>query len=265
MLEKRTGVPVVGVVPRFAHDLPDEDAASWTERPRRPGHRVVALPAYPQVSNFDEFQPLSRLAGWDVVLCRSARELEGADLILLPGSKNSPSDLDWLRERGMDRAIRTHAASGRPVVGICGGLQILGGALLDPHGVEGSGEGLGLLPVATTYGARKRVTRTRLELSGLEGPWACWNGLAAEGYEIRMGETSPAGADYACDPQGLWFSHGNVFGTYLHGLFENREVCERFFGAGSWGLPELETTLDTIATAVREGLAPGALEAALGL
>jgi len=264
MLESRTGVPVVGVVPRFAHDLPDEDAASWTERPRRPGNRVIALAAYPQVSNFDEFQPLSPLAGWDVVLAREARELEGADIILLPGSKTSPSDLEWLRSRGMDAVILAHAAAGRPVVGICGGLQILGGALLDPHGVEGSGDGLGLLPVETTYGARKRVTHTRQILSGLPGRWAAWNDLAVEGYEIRMGETRPTGG-CAHDAEGLWFAQGNVFGTYLHGLFENREICERLFGKGSWGLPDLETTLDTIAAAVREGLEPGALEAALGL
>jgi len=264
MLLERTGVPVVGVVPRFAHDLPDEDAASWTERPRRPGNRVIALAAYPQVSNFDEFQPLSRLAGWDVVLAREVRELEGADIILLPGSKTSPSDLEWLRRRGMDAVIQGHAAAGKPVVGICGGLQILGGALLDPHGVEGSGEGLGLLPVETTYGAKKRVTHTRQILSGLTGCWAAWNGLAVEGYEIRMGETRPTGG-CAHDAEGLWFAQGNVFGTYLHGLFENREICERLFGKGSWGLPDLETTLDTIAAAVREGLEPGALETALGL
>jgi adenosylcobyric acid synthase len=264
MLQDHTGVPVTGVVPRFLHDLPDEDAASWSEHPRRPGHRVIALCAYPQVSNFDEFQPLSRIRGWDLVLARSARDLEGADIVLLPGSKNSPSDLLWLRCLGMDKVIVSHAQSGRPVIGICGGLQILGCALRDPHGVEGEGEGLGLLPLDTTFGATKRVVRASQVLSGLSGCWSPWNDLLVAGYEIRMGSSAPNRACVHGD-DGLWFSRDNVFGTYLHGFFENREVCETFFGSGSWGMPELETTLEHIAEQVASGLEPGALDKALGL
>ena len=263
MLLDHTGVPVTGVIPRFQHDLPDEDAASWSEHPRRPGNRVIALCAYPQVSNFDEFQPLSRLSGWDLVLARSVRDLEGADLILLPGSKNSPSDLAWLRAQGMDAAIAHHADSGRPVVGICGGLQILGCALRDPHGVEGEGQGLGLLPLDTTFGAVKRVVHGRQILSNLDGCWAGWNGLPVEGYEIRMGSSSP-NAPCIHGDDGLWFACRNVFGTYLHGFFENRQVCETFFGIGCWGMPDLEATLEHIASQVESGLEPGVLDKALG-
>ncbi|MEN9355395.1 MAG: hypothetical protein RL318_2720 [Fibrobacterota bacterium] len=260
MLLERTGVPVVGVVPRFAHSLPDEDAATWSEQPRRIGNKVIAICAYPQVSNFDEFQPLSRLHGWDLQLARSARELEGADVILLPGSKHSPTDLAWLRALGMDAVIQAHAASGRPVIGICGGLQMLGGALHDPHGVEGEGEGLGLLPIVTHYGTRKRVVKTRQVLSNLPGRWRMWEGLEAQGYEIRMGSSV---STLSQQGEGLWFAHGNVFATYLHGLFENRKVCEAFFGEGSWGMPDLETTFETLAESVLEGLQPGSLDAIL--
>lgn len=262
MLFERTGVPVVGVVPRFAHSLPDEDAATWSEQPRRIGNKVIAICAYPQVSNFDEFQPLARLTGWDLQLARSARELEGADLILLPGSKHSPTDLAWLRDRGMDAAILSHAAAGKPVVGICGGLQMLGGALHDPHGVEGEATGLGLLPIETVYGSRKRVVKNRQILSNLPSQWACWEGLEAQGYEIRMGNSRyPSSSDDAA----LSFAQGCVFGTYLHGLFESREICEALFGSGSWGMPDLEDTFETLAATVEAGLAPGALEKSLGI
>ncbi len=261
LLQERTGVPVVGTVPLFRHELPDEDAASWTEFSPRPGNRRIAVCAWPQVSNFDEFRPLAELDGWDLVTARTARELEGAELIILPGSKNVPADLAWLRERAMDRAVLEAARRGIRVLGICGGLQILGLELNDPDGVEGAGRGLGLLPLETVYGMHKRVRRTSVTLHDLPAPWDVWNGLVAEGYEIRCGRSRRAGGG---DAEGLWFAERNVCGTYLHGIFENRALTEALCGKGCWRHPDLEVTLDGIAAVVGAALEKGALEKALG-
>ena len=203
-LRQLTGVPVVAVIPRVEdHGLPDEDG--WFESARRVAHpgfaaaspsaRHVAIVAYPRISNLDEFTPLSRVPGLQLVWARDAVDLAGAELVILPGSKQVSGDLQWLRNRGLDSAIARHAAAGGRVLGICGGLQMLGRSLADPHGFDGwpgTVTGLGLLALRTHYLAAKRVHPGRFVVPALQGPWQLLGGVEWQGYEIRHGVSEPA-------------------------------------------------------------------------
>ena len=153
MLEELTSVPVIGVVPWLQHGLPDEDGAG---RPLlQPGRQRVVIVRYPTASNLDEFRLLEQVA--QVVWAQTAAELDGAALVILPGSKHVARDLTWLRQSGLDAAITARATRGERVLAICGGLQLLGERIEDPHGVDGDGEGLGLLPLQTTFARESRL------------------------------------------------------------------------------------------------------------
>jgi adenosylcobyric acid synthase len=118
----------------------------------------VAVIAYPRISNLDEFQSLKNVPGVRLVWARTPADVAGADWIVLPGSKHTSGDLAWLRAQGLDRAVAAHAArKGGAVLGICGGLQMLGEALVDPHGIDGNAPGLGLLPLVTVFEREKTV------------------------------------------------------------------------------------------------------------
>jgi adenosylcobyric acid synthase len=270
-LRQMTGVPVAGVVPmRWDHGLPEEDGVFDDTAKGASGAAVrttVAVVAYPRVSNLDEFQPLKHIDGVRLVWARSPAELAGADWIVLPGSKATLADLRWLRERGLDAAICAHAARGGRVLGICGGLQMLGEAVMDPDGVEcgpardaaalaeRSAPGLGLLPLVTQFGAEKTVRRSRVQFGPLADPWAALGGVATQGYEIHAGQTAPHPAMAAQAPAneaipGLaWQSaDGAVLGCYVHGLFEDAAVMQALFGQGSRSLDAVFDGLaDTLA------------------
>jgi adenosylcobyric acid synthase len=239
LLRERTGVPVIAVVPRLAHTLPDEDGAA---RPApRPGRPTVAVVRYPLASNLDEFKALEQVA--TVTWASEPDELRGADLVVLPGSKHVAADLAWLRARGLDRALE---AAPR-VLGVCGGLQMLGEAIEDPDGVEGAAAGLGLLGVRTTLRPGKTTRATTARFAELDEPWAALSRLPVTGYEIRHGTTRTAGAASALD-DGLGFVAGRFLGVYLHGLFEHRAFVRALLDAA----PErsLDTELDRLADAV---------------
>ncbi|HOX50595.1 MAG TPA: cobyric acid synthase, partial [Fibrobacteria bacterium] len=160
LLRERTGVPLLGTLPRIAHQLPDEDAVAleqFATALRGEVRHRVGIVAWPRISNFDEFRRLAAWPGVEVRLVRQPSHCLDLDLLVLPGSKNVPSDLQWLRERGLDREIERFAHGGGPVLGICGGFQALGGRILDPVGAEGDGVGLGLLDVRTVHGPAKRT------------------------------------------------------------------------------------------------------------
>jgi adenosylcobyric acid synthase len=231
-------VPTVAVLPLWReHGLPEEDG--WygpAHAPPAAGAKTIAVVAYPRISNLDEFQPLARLPGVRLVWARTPAELAGADWVVLPGSKHSSGDLAWLRAQGLDRALAQHAAQGRAVLGLCGGLQMLGEALVDPHGIDGNAPGLGLLPLVTLFAPDKTVQRTRARFGPVAGPWSALAGLEASGYEIHHGRTAqhPAMAPAReVLPCGLGWQNeaGNVLGLYLHGLFEDPAVLRALFGA----------------------------------
>jgi adenosylcobyric acid synthase len=232
-LEELTGVPTLGVLPMLDHALPDEDGAAT---PRRSGRPVVAIVRYPTASNLDEFKALEQVA--DVRWVASQAELEGAALVVLPGSKNTEADFAWLVERDLD-------LRGRRALGICGGLQMLGR--------------LGLLPVETVFREEKTTRRTNARFARLPARWAALDGLEVEGYEIRHGETS---GDAAVLPGGLGYAVGDVLGVYLHGLFEQPAFVRALLGAA----PErtLDDAFEQLADAVEEHLDVDALLEAAG-
>ena len=265
MLQELTGVPTLATLPMWwQHGLPEEDGV-FDERSRAGGAvtRTIAVVAWPRISNLDEFQPLRNLPGVRLLWARSPADLAGADWIILPGSKHTSGDLAWLRAQGMDTAIAAHAAAGRPLLGVCGGLQVLGEALIDPHGVDGNAPGLGLLPLVTVFAQDKTVQRTRTQFGALQGPWAALSGVPLSGYEIHQGHSTrhPAmQAARAVLPHGLGWQNagGNVLGLYLHGLFEDPAVLQALFGAG---VPTLDSVFDGLADYVGQHFEPGALQA----
>jgi adenosylcobyric acid synthase len=264
-LEALTGVATVATLPMWwGHGLPEEDGV-FDERGGAGGeavHTTVAVVAYPRISNLDEFQPLKNVPGLRLRWARTSAALDGADWIVLPGSKHTSGDLAWLRAQGLDRAIAAHAQAGRAVLGLCGGLQMLGEALIDPHGIDGNGPGLGLLPLVTQFAPEKTVRRTASRFEALGGPWAALSGVVVRGYEIRHGQTAqhPAMAPAsAALPQGLGWQNesGNVLGLYLHGIFEDPRVLHALFGAP---VPTLESVFDGLADFIDLHVQPGVLQ-----
>ncbi len=266
-LEELTVVPTVATLPMWwQHGLPEEDGV-FDDRTRATGavNKTVAVVAYPRISNLDEFQPLKNVPGLRLKWVRSAAELADADWIILPGSKHTSSDLAWLRAQGLDRAIAAHAAQGGAVLGICGGLQMLGEALIDPHGIDGNAPGLGLLPLVTVFEEAKTVQRTQARFETLGGPWEALSGVAVQGYEIHHGQTAqhPAmGAKgdiaRAVMPGGLAWQNvaGHVLGLYLHGLFEDPAALQALFGAT---VPTLDAVFDGLADYIDQHFQPGVL------
>ncbi|MDR2492846.1 MAG: cobyric acid synthase CobQ, partial [Coriobacteriales bacterium] len=187
----------------------------------------IAVVRFPYISNFTDLAALEATADVRVRYLRSADALGSPDLIVLPGSKNTLHDLHWLRESGLGAAIQEHAARNVPVMGICGGYQMLGTSLVDETGSEGGGsmQGLGLLPVSTEFAASKRRTRTAAQVLDCSGPLGALSGAALEGYEIHMGRTEREEGARALvrleDGTLDGCQQGNIYGCYLHGFFDS--------------------------------------------
>ena len=271
MLQDLTRIPTVATLPMWwQHGLPEEDGV-FDDRSRSSGAvtRTIAVIAYPRISNLDEFQPLKNVPGVHLKWVRSPAELLGllaSDWIILPGSKATSADLAWLRAQGLDQAVAAHAGRGGAVLGICGGLQMLGEALIDPHGIDGNGPGLGLLPVVTVFDQAKTVQRKQALFASLTGVWASLSGVSVQGYEIHHGQTAPhtamaAAGDVACPvmPEGLAWQNaaGNVLGLYLHGLFEDPRVLHALFGATT---PTLDSVFDGLADYISQHFEAGFLQ-----
>jgi adenosylcobyric acid synthase len=238
----------VGVIPWVEHGLPDEDGAAAP--PPRPGSTRVAVVRYPTASNLDEFKALEQVA--EVVWATSPGELVDADLVVLPGSKHVAGDLAWLRSRGLDRAIVERAARGDRVLGICGGLELLGGPIDDPAGVDGSATGLGLLPVRTTFRSEKRTERVETAFAALPEPWHALSRLDVRGYEIRHGDVSPTAPATEAASTGRGFVAGPVLGLTLHGALESPDVVAALVGLRP--ARTLESVFDGLADLVDEHL-----------
>ena len=269
MLQQLTGVPTVATLPLWwQHGLPEEDGI-FDDRSLPSGavSKTVAVIAYPRISNLDEFQPLKNVPGLRLMWARSPAELSGlqaCDWVILPGSKHTSSDLAWLRQQGLDAAIAHHAQQGGAVLGICGGLQMLGEALIDTHGIDGNAPGLGLLPLVTQFAADKTVTKTQTRFAQVHGPWSALSHVQVQGYEIHHGQTQGHPAMLAAGavlhevmPDLAWQNaSGQVLGTYLHGLFENPAVLQALFGAQ---VPTLETVFEGLADYIEQYFEPGTL------
>ncbi len=224
VLEELIHVPVVGVMPYIDIKVDDED--SLTERfAATVGEGLVdiAVIRLPKISNFTDFNALEYIDGVSLRYVRSVRELGRPDLIILPGSKNTLEDLHWLRQSGLAGAVLRHAQR-KPVIGICGGFQMLGQHISDPHGMEGGGEtdGLGLLPCTTVFSRDKTRTQVSGNLARVDGIFSALSGQPFTGYEIHMGLS---------DAEANIIQSGNVYGTYLHGLFDSEGVSKAVAGA----------------------------------
>ncbi|MDL5361669.1 cobyric acid synthase [Halalkalicoccus sp. NIPERK01] len=230
-IEERTDVPVLGVLPYDDPGLPTEDSVSLPAVGETAvygdseGVRI-AVPRLSRISNFTDLEPLAREPGVGVVYGPPESVLDGADAVVLPGTKNTVDDL--LELHGADFGDRLDDFSG-PIVGLCGGYQMLGeritNAAIEGTGDEGVIEGFGLLPVETRFSPEKRVERVERDLRGV-GPLAGARGRVS-GYEIHMGEsrlTGPTERPF----EGEGAATDGVLGTYLHGLFENRTAREAF-------------------------------------
>ena len=270
-LQRLTGVPLAGVLPMLrGHGLPEEDGVFDDAPTSGAGADVrwrVAVVAAPHVSNLDEFQPLRQVAGLRLGWARTPAELDRADWIVLPGSKQVSGDLAWLRAQGLDAAIRRHAAAGGAVLGICGGLQMLGRSLSDPQGLDGEPHGalpgLDLLPLATRYHHAKRVQPTTAVFARPHGPWAALAGVPAGGYEIRHGAVEPAAGAVGCAAvlhdarhAPIGWQAGPVLGVHVHGLFESSAVLRALFGAGA---ASLDDVFERLAGVIDEHLDAGLL------
>ena len=232
MLEERIHVPVLGVVPWMDVALEDED--SVTERFERvvgQGDLDVAVVKLRHISNFTDFQSLALQPGVRVRYAQTAKELEHADLIVLPGTKNTMEDLIDLRNRGLDAPILRHARRGGMVIGICGGYQMLGKTLRDPDHVESRVPelaGLGLLDMTVTFAAQKQTAQVSGTVDAT-GWLAEANGILVDGYEIHAGQ-SAFGSEarpwlrIGERVDGVMNERGNVLGSYLHGLFDDGQL-----------------------------------------
>ena len=224
-IEERTGIPVLGVLPYFDIKIPSEDSVSIGDksRGRNDGDVEIAVIRFPRISNFTDFEPLESLAR--VRYVELGDELGEPDAIILPGTKNTISDLNDLKQSGMDARIRElHGKV--PIIGICGGYQMLGKTIID-SGIEGGEaaqfEGLGLLDIATTFDAyEKKTVQVTKTVTGSGAILGSIRGETISGYEIHMGATESCAPVFGDD--GCIDGSGLVIGTYLHGLFGNENI-----------------------------------------
>lgn len=246
MLEERTGVPVLGVVPWFQLDIDEEDSLS--ERFHRRTEYTegvladVAVIRFPRISNFTDFMSLEGIRELRVRYVDSAEDFGDPDAVILPGSKNTMKDLLWMRQNGLEGKILRHAAAKKLVFGICGGFQMMGEEIIDENGVEQGGhlQGMRLLPLRTIFEMEKTRTRVSGIFGCLEGISEPFSGVPVEGYEMHMGVTEalePVDAFLtltveAGDAAGQQKMDGavreNCMGSYVHGIFDTSQSAKAF-------------------------------------
>jgi len=267
-----TGLPTLGVVPYLHHlGLPEEDSVTFKSRPAEEAPPAdesveIGLIDLPHISNFTDFDALCMEPDVRLCIVRSARDLRNPDAVILPGSKNVIGDLEYLRENGLVQKILDLAQGSRTeVIGICGGLQILGGEVSDPLGIESGGQtlrGLGLLPVSTVFAREK--TLQRVAGKHLD------SGCVVQGYEIHHGQTkgdnlAPVILREDGEVIGVRSADGLCWGTYLHGIFDADGFRRWFIDRlrTRRGLPpvgkiltayDLEPAFDRLADVVRRSL-----------
>ncbi|MBR1900179.1 MAG: cobyric acid synthase [Lachnospiraceae bacterium] len=262
-IEELCGIPVVGVMPYLHIDIDDEDSLSERlERREGTGLLKIAVVRLPHLSNYTDFAPLESDGAVNLIYTQSAEDLDGADLIILPGSKNTGGDLRWLRRCGLDIVLKRLAGRGTRILGICGGYQMLGESILTEDGEKLAG--LGLLPVRTVFEDDKITRQVQGKICASEGIFSTLEGMTISGYEIHMGRTEYLNkADNSCfahltdsgsvstpdrhndmqagtrnavrdgcaDSRQDGCACGPAAGTYVHGLFEEDGFREGFLSA----------------------------------
>lgn len=227
MLEEKGRVPVVGVLPYLELRLEDEDSLTERFDHRREGLIDIAVIRYPRISNFTDFNVFEQNPNVTVRYVASEEELHHPDLIILPGSKNTMEDLKWMRQNGMEAAVKKRVGE-IPVFGICGGYQMLGEMVEDPDGVEEGGalRGMELLPVKTELKKQKKRCQVEGKIGTLPGIFSELSGCSYQGYEIHMGSTHIEGEASEEWKAPVYGTRQNVYGSYIHGLFDQGYTAE---------------------------------------
>ncbi len=272
IIEEKSGIPVLGVIPYLRGlSLPDEDAvsvevASHAARPASTSQTDIAVLALPRIANFDDFDSLRAEPNVHIRHVNSVEQLGNPDAIIIPGTKSTMADLNWLRQTGLAEAVIKFARNGGQVIGICGGYQMLGESILDPYHVESKNDsvhGLGLLPVTTTFAQQKLTYQVQARILNFAG----FTDEMIQGYEIHMGATesqtqwleitSRNGAQ-AQVRDGSVSADGKIWGCYLHGLFANDSFRHAWLNRLGWQgeitshAMRFEASLEALANAVEE-------------
>lgn len=247
MIEDKTGVPVIGVLPMLNVDIEDEDSLSE----RISGHSEVnlvdiAVVRIPRMSNYTDFNVFELIPGVSLRYVQNVRDLGNPDMIIIPGTKNTIGDLKWLRQSGMEAAILKRASNGTVIFGVCGGYQMLGKNISDPYGVEEGGDtpGLGLLDIETSFIEHKRTIQMEGRFGQVKGIFSELSGMPLFGYEIHSGVTKfpeqealttihpihEAGEDMPEGSQNITYKM-NVYGTYVHGVFDGDGIAAKIVEA----------------------------------
>jgi adenosylcobyric acid synthase len=282
ILEERSGIPVLGVIP-YLHNLhiPEEDAVALEGPETAQLSRVSAVDIVvirlPRIANFDDFDPLIAEPGVRVRYVDIPQKLGNPQAIILPGTKSTVADLDWLRTQGLAEAIQQQAQRGAAIVGICGGYQMLGRIIRDPDHIEAKADltpGLGLLPTETIFVRSKATFRARGHIQNGPGWLAALEGQKVEGYEIHMGHTQEETGWLEITNRndqsvrvldGAASADGRIWGCYLHGVFANTNFRRAWLSSLGWqGNQEEELTEDTPFTEALTRLTD-AVEAALDM
>jgi len=251
-LEQQTGKPVLAVLP-YLHGLylDAEDAVQPVQAQR--GTFRIVVPSLPRMSNHTDFDALRAHPDVDLQFVRQGEPVPAADLIILPGSKNTRGDLAWLQHYGWPERIARHLRYGGKVIGICGGFQMLGRSVEDPHGVEGApgaSAGLGVLDMSTVLTKEKRLVQVEGRCAFPSSDDAAGAAdIPVHGYEIHMGVSTGAALAQPAffidgRPEGALAEDGQVLGTYLHGLFDNPAAGRALL---EWAGLRSEHTVDTAA------------------
>lgn len=249
MLQARAfNTPTLGVIPFLPNvGIAAEDSVALDETTAAPmEHLEIAVVRLPHISNFDDFDPLAAEPGVSVRYVQSVAEWGNPAAVILPGTKTTLADLMWLEKTGLAEKIRQFSARGGNVAGICGGYQMLGETIADPHGAEAAPGaetvGLSLLPLKTIFGGDKRTVRVNSILTTTAAPFAAIRHTSIRGYEIHMGHSEPTAADAQplcaigtqAHADGLISADGRVWGTYLHGIFENNAFRHAWLRSLGW-------------------------------
>lgn len=271
ILEDKGNVPVLGVVPYISCNIDDEDSLADKLENTQAGAAIdIAVIRLPKISNFTDLDVFLQYEGVGVRYVSSAEKLGAPDLIIIPGTKSTIADMKWLRESGLEAAVKKCVSRGIPLFGICGGYQMLGRKISDPNGSECGGEigGMGFLDTETVFECEKTRRRSEGVISIGSGFFSCLDNAHFEGYEIHMGETKVRGESPVTFSDGRKDGaySGNVCGCYIHGIFDSSPVSgalvRRLFsekGLQYGGKPVdrkayRETQYDLIAEKVRESV-----------
>ena len=285
LTERCRGVPTLGIIPYIPDIYLAQEDSVFIEKNRLWGDEDgidIAVIKFPRLSNYDDLDPFLREKGIHIRFISSTAELGRPAAIILPGSKTTIGDLQWLRETGLFPAIQNLGRRGTAVAGICGGYQIMGNLICDREGIEGVGgseEGLGLLPVETDFSTEKTTVRTKGVLGRGDGFLRNLRGESLQGYEIHMGESRICGnavplytrADGTAD--GAVSAGGKCWGSYMHGIFDNLPFRRAFLMSLGWEPAEAgeteevlrEREFERIADAVEEALDMDALDQMIGI